>query len=172
MRNYFLKTERIGFAVWTGEDTILAERLWGDPEVTRYIVSGGRMNPAGVHCRLEKEMECQNAHGIQYWPIFSLETDEFMGCCGLHPHGSDPQVFEMGVHLLKEQWHKGYATEACTAVIERAFRVLGADRLFAGHNPENLVSKKLLGCLRFRYVGDEYYPPTGLLHPSYRLDRF
>jgi len=75
------------------------------------------------------------------------------------------------VHLIKEQWHKGNATEACSAVIEHAFHVLGADWLFAGHNPENLASKQLLRSLGFQYMHDEYFPMTGLMHPSYRLDR-
>jgi RimJ/RimL family protein N-acetyltransferase len=150
----------------------LAESLWGDPEVTKYLVSGGRMDSIGVSERLESEMECQRIHGIQYWPVFFLETSEFIGCCGLHPHGAAPNVFEMGVHLIKEQWHKGNAAEACSAVIEHAFHVLEADWLFAGHNPQNLSSKKLLGSLGFHYLKDEYYPATGLMHPSYRLDRF
>jgi ribosomal-protein-alanine N-acetyltransferase len=172
MRSYFLRTERLGFAAWTGDDMTLAERLWDDPEVTRYIVSGGRMDPAGARERLEIEMECHRAHGIQYWPVFFLETSEFIGCCGLHPHGANPKVFEMGVHLTKEHWHSGNATEACSAVIEYAFHVLQADWLFAGHNPQNLASKRLLERLGFHYLKDEYYPPTGLIHPSYRLDRF
>ena len=42
MRDYFMKTERIGFSVWTGSDIDLAKRLWGNPEVTKYICAAGR----------------------------------------------------------------------------------------------------------------------------------
>jgi hypothetical protein len=42
--------------------------------------------------------------------------------------------------------------------------------LFAGHNPANQASRELLARLGFRYTHDELYPPTGLMHPSYRLD--
>lgn len=44
-RTFFLKTDRIGFSQWEETDGDLAELLWGDPEVTRYICAlrfGGR----------------------------------------------------------------------------------------------------------------------------------
>ena len=50
-----------------------------------------------------------------------------------------------------------------------AFNTLGVKGLFAGHNPANEASRRLLEKLGFRYTHDEYYPPTGLNHPSYRL---
>lgn len=40
-REFFLKTNRIGFSRWTPEDFKLAELLWGDPEVTKYICASG-----------------------------------------------------------------------------------------------------------------------------------
>ena len=41
------------------------------------------------------------------------------------------------------------------------------DNLFAGHNPKNSASKKLLTKIGFKFIRDEYYAPTGLMHPSY-----
>jgi RimJ/RimL family protein N-acetyltransferase len=54
-------------------------------------------------------------------------------------------------------------------VIEYAFNILGVKALFAGHSPANEASRRLLEKLGFRYTHDEYYPPTGLNHPSYLL---
>ena len=42
-REYFLTTERLGFSWWTGEDLELANGLWEDPQVCRYIWTAGRM---------------------------------------------------------------------------------------------------------------------------------
>ena len=50
-----------------------------------------------------------------------------------------------------------------------AFNTLGVKGLFAGHNPGNAASRRVLEKLGFRYTHDEYYPPTGLNHPSYLL---
>lgn len=49
------------------------------------------------------------------------------------------------------------------------FEILKADKLFAGHNPNNKASQKVLQKLGFVYIGDEFYEPTGLYHPSYEL---
>lgn len=57
--------------------------------------------------------------------------------------------------------------EVGTAAIKYAYEVLGAKMLFAGHNPKNVASGKALRKLGFEYVRDEYYEPTGLMHPSY-----
>jgi hypothetical protein len=45
------------------------------------------------------------------------------------------------------------------------------EALFTGHNPASDASRARLARLGFRHTHDELYPPTGLLHPSYRLDR-
>lgn len=55
--------------------------------------------------------------------------------------------------------------------MEYAFKVLKADALFAGHNPKNIASAALLKKLGFKYIYDEFYPPTGLYHPSYLLTK-
>ena len=77
----------------------------------------------------------------------------------------------MGFHLCPEFWGKGYATEAANAVIDYAFGQLHAEGLFAGHNPKNTVSGKILTKLGFEYIGDEFYAPTRLYHPSYEMRR-
>lgn len=36
-RDFFLRTNRIGFSKWEKGDRKLAELLWGDPDVTQII---------------------------------------------------------------------------------------------------------------------------------------
>lgn len=98
--------------------------------------------------------------------VFELATNDLIGCCGLRPYKINE--YAIGFHLRPEFWRHGYAAEAANAVIEYAFTVLKAEKLFAGHNPNNIKSRKLLEKLGF-YIGDEFYEPTGLYHPSYEL---
>lgn len=79
------------------------------------------------------------------------------------------QIAEIGCHLQPEFCGQGYAAEAMIAVINHA-RKRGFAKLFAGHNPQNNASQKMLQKLGFCYIGNEFYPPTGLDHPSYELD--
>ena len=76
---------------------------------------------------------------------------------------------ELGVHVASLYWRQGYALEAASSVIEHAFTVRGVRTIFAGHNPENVASRRLLERLCFVYTHDEFYAPTGLKHPSYLL---
>lgn len=78
--------------------------------------------------------------------------------------------YEIGFHLCPEFWGKGYAKETADVTIDYAFSVLKAKKLFAGHNPNNIASRKVLGKLGFSYVGDEFYEPIGLFHPSYERE--
>jgi RimJ/RimL family protein N-acetyltransferase len=170
MREYFLRSDRLGFSRWRTTDLPLALALWGDPRVTRYIAAHP-LTPREVELRLEREIEMERAHGIQYWPIFLLATDEHVGCCGLRVRESEPEVPELGFHFAARHWRQGYALEAASCAIEHAFTVRNARALFAGHNPANEASRALLGRLGFVHTHDELYPPTGLEHPSYRLER-
>ena len=79
------------------------------------------------------------------------------------------KVYEVGFHLRPPFWGRGIATEAATAVLSHAFRTLEVDAVFVGHNPKNDKSRRLLLKLGFRYTHDEFYQPTGLMHPSYLL---
>ncbi len=170
VKEYFLKTERLGFSTWGEGDLDLATSLWGDPQVTRLICASGVFSPGEIQARLQTEIDNLATYGIQYWPIFSLETGELVGCCGLRPFNTDLDigVVELGFHIRSPFWGQRYAYEAGKAVLIYAFDVLGAKEVAAGHHPQNTASKKVLQRLGFRYSHDEFYPPTGLNHPSYR----
>jgi RimJ/RimL family protein N-acetyltransferase len=79
---HFMRSERLGFRVWTVDDLELALGLWGDADVTPHI--GGPFSRDQVRARLEREIAMQAEHGTQYWPVFLL-TGEHVGCCGLLP---------------------------------------------------------------------------------------
>jgi [ribosomal protein S5]-alanine N-acetyltransferase len=166
---YFLNTARIGFRCWSNDDLPLAMALWGDREVTRFI--GGPFTREQVEERLSREIASMRTHRIQYWPLFLLVNGEFAGCGGLRPYNLSERFLELGVHLLPAFWRQGLAEEAARAAIAHAFTVLGANALFAGHHPKNQASRKLLEKLGFAFTHEEFYPPTGLQHPSYLLRR-
>ena len=166
---YVLQTERLGFRKWREEDLDLAIELWGDFEVTKLFDARGAFSKEQVQDRLLREIATEQQFGVQYWPMFLLEDGEHVGACGLRPYDIEKQIFELGFHIRSDRWGKGYATEAARKVIEYAFEDLKLSGLFAGHHPENAASRHLLLKLGFRYTHDEFYEPTGLMHPSYFL---
>lgn len=167
MHEFFLRTPRLGFSIWNENDISDALELWGNPEVTKFIVADGIMLKEQVQQRLKKEIEIYSISNIQYWPIYLIETNQNVGCCGLRPYDLENNILEMGIHLKEQYWGKGFALEACSAIIKYAFNTLKVSTLFAGHNPKNTASAGLLKKLGFTYMHDEFYPATGLYHPSY-----
>lgn len=167
MSTYFLRTARLGFRRWTEDDLPLARALWSDPQVSRFISKDG-FDDDYIRARLAREMADQARTGRQYWPVFQLANDAHIGCCGLRTRdvGAFP---EFGVHLRPEFWGRGYALEAGRGVLAYGFSQLGLTELFAGHHPDNTVSAKMLLRLGFEPSHRELYPPTGLMHPCYRL---
>lgn len=167
MRINFIETARLGFSLWREDDIDLAMALWGDPLVSKYIGKGGVFTERQISERLKSEIHNQVRYGVQYWPVHTKDTGEFIGCCGLRPYDVDKAMYELGFHLMSACWGKGYGTEAARAVVDYAYDPLGASGLFSGHHPNNLASAKVLGKLGFAYSHDELYAPTGLCHPSY-----
>jgi RimJ/RimL family protein N-acetyltransferase len=168
-KEYFMKTEHIGFSYWTDVDLELAIQLWGEKDVTRYISATGEFTQQNIIDRLRVEINNGKKYQVQYWPIFDLMKGELIGCCGLRPFKTEQHSYEIGFHLRKIYWGQGYAYEAATGVIQYAFKELNAVKLYAGHHPQNRGSRKLLTRLGFQYIGDNFYEPTGLYHPSYEM---
>ncbi len=166
---YFLTSKRLGFRTWALENLELAVGLWGDIEVTKLFDGRGPLSQEQVQARLDQEIASQSEHGVQYWPIFLLETGDHVGSAGLRPYDLSQRIFEIGFHIRSDCWSQGYASEAARAVITYAFSSLKLAGLFAGHNPKNEASRNLLLKLGFRYTHDEFYKPTGLQHPAYLL---
>jgi ribosomal-protein-alanine N-acetyltransferase len=165
---YFLTSSRLGFRRWTTEDLPLAAQLWGDPSVTGLF--GGPYTPEAVRARLELEMRQARKSGVQYWPVFLLENAEHVGCAGLRPC-SGPRTLELGFHLRPRFWGKGIATEAARAIVRYGFEVLDLDAIFAGHHPSNTASRNVLVKLGFARTGEEFYPPSGVVEPTYLLSK-
>jgi [ribosomal protein S5]-alanine N-acetyltransferase len=165
--SYFLTTPRLGFRQWTDAGLPLAVSLWSDPEVTRLI--GGPLSEEAVAQKLADDISSMNLHGVQYWPLFYLVTEEFAGCAGLRPYQPKEKIYELGFHLRPAFWRQGLAEEAGRAVIAYAFETIQARSLFAGHHPANAASRRVLEKLGFLFTHEELYPPTGLKHPSYSL---
>src|ERR1700753_3194830 len=96
--DYFLKSKRLAFRRWRADDQALAGKLWGDLQVTR-LFSREPFSEQQVEDRLRTEIERNLNCGLQYWPIFQLDDDDFVGCCGLRPYRPAEEIAELGFHL-------------------------------------------------------------------------
>ena len=166
----FLSTKRLFFSHWLTQDYDKALKLWGNPNVTRFIANINSTEK-DVKKLLEEEIQNESEHGVQYWPFYSKSSHEFIGCCGLAFYPLIESTYELGCHICEEFWGNRFAEEASIAVIKYAFLYLNAEALFARHNPNNVSSKNILLRLGFKYTGTEYLESTQLYHPAYLLNK-
>ncbi len=171
MDQHVFKTERLGFSLWNKSDTEVATSLWSHPDVMRLLSATGTYTPEQIAERLTREIQNQELYGVQYWKLYTLETSEFIGCCGLKPYHEETNIYELGFQLLPSFWNKGYASEAARFSLSYALELLKAKNIFAGHHPQNESSAKLLAKLGFKAFTTEFYEPTGLTHPLYSYFR-
>ncbi|MBQ9733423.1 MAG: GNAT family N-acetyltransferase [Clostridia bacterium] len=67
---------------------------------------------------------------------------------------TEPDIYEIGWIFNRRFWRNGYAYEACSALIRRAFERLGAEEIFAETN-DSQKSLPLMEKLGMGYVGLE-----------------
>ena len=164
---YFLRSERLKFRWWKENDLPLAQQLWGDDAVS--VPLGGPFSPAQVAERLARQIAHRAEIGSQYWPMFLADNGDFVGCAGLKPWRVKDRIPELGYHLVPAMWGRGLATEAVHAVSRYGFETLGLPELFAGHHPGNQASANVLLKAGFVYTGEAFYPPSGMVEPTYSL---
>lgn len=97
-------------------------------------------------------------YGFGLWSVVKKETGEIIGRCGLSPVVDDisPQGrIEIG-YLMGVEYRKcGYAYEACKAILEYAFEVLGCPDITAVIHQGNYPSQRLAEKLGFVRVKKE-----------------
>ena len=114
---------------------------------------------------------------MQYWALFERVFEgsggAFAGCCGLRRwvYTPDETNYEVGFHIVKRCWGRGFATEAAEGALDYAWRELRLAKIYAGHHPDNHASRHILNKLGFTFLDTVFYEPTGLLHPSYVCQR-
>ena len=140
-----------------------------DANTCMMIDARGRLTAQQVEERLRAEIDRERSSGVQYWALFDHRNGDFVGCGGLRPWIYTPgeRNFELGFHLVKRSWGKGLATEAALGALDYAWQKLRLSKVYAGHHPDNRASQRILKKLGFEFVGDIFYEPTGLMHPSY-----
>ena len=160
-------TKRLEFRWWQADDGDRAFALWGDAEVNTWL---GAMNGAdrkATDARLLMEMQCTFTDHAQYWPCFTHDDGGHVGAVGLRRKGE--RCWELGVHLRREYWGRGLASEAAAAVANFGFDALEAESLFGGHHPDNTGSARMLTGLGFTYTHDGLF--DGLPDRCYTLTR-
>jgi RimJ/RimL family protein N-acetyltransferase len=142
-------------------DELALVALDSDVEVMRYIGSRGGTREQIVE-RVRHRINAD--HGpLGWWLIENLADGAFQGVAALLPMPEGEDV-ELAYRLAHASWGRGIATEAASALVERAFTRGGLLHLVAVAFPENVASQHVLEKLGFRYDGMTDYKEFRVAH--------
>ena len=148
MTDVFVETERLILRRLTDADVDNLTDLDSDPEVM-FFINGGRPTPRD---EIERDIlpallsYYERDAGFGFWAAVERESGTFIGWFHLRPppEGGSPDEPELGYRLKRSAWGRGYATEGSRALIDKAFRELGARRVFAQTMAVNGASRRVM----------------------------
>ncbi|NRQ37620.1 GNAT family N-acetyltransferase [Nonomuraea sp. NN258] len=144
----YLETERLVLRRLAESDADDLVALHNDPEVMFYI-NGGRPTPREEVVGEELPVFMDRL----FLAAIEKSTGAFLGWFHLRAQRGEPEDEpELGYRLHKSAWGKGYATEGSRALVDHAFRVLGARRVYAETMTVNTASRRVMEKSGLRYV--------------------
>jgi [ribosomal protein S5]-alanine N-acetyltransferase len=163
-----IRTERLTLRPFAQSDARAMLRIYGDPEVMRYVGTGAVADLLDAHAMLGEYIRHQRRHGFSFWAVCESDRGEPIGDAGLYRSRRRPREIELGYTLAREVWGRGYATEAGSACVAAA-RLLGLRRVVAITDPLNVASQHVLEKLGLHAAGRRM--AYGREHLLYRLDQ-
>jgi diamine N-acetyltransferase len=137
MKNAFLIGERIYLRPLEKSDAATLEAYINDPEVTRTLCVHRPMN-------LERELEFIER-------VAKAETDVVLG---LHRLDFKDRKAELGISIgAKEEWDKGYGTEAVRLMVRYSFLTLNLNRVYLRAIEHNARAIRVYEGVGFRKEG-------------------
>ncbi len=117
-------------------------RVYGDPEVMRFIPGGALSDESAVRSLLERYADAQERQGFSSWAVVDRQTGRPIGDAGFGIFEPTGEV-ELGYTLARDSWGQGYATEAARACLEAGLEQIAAPRIIAVVDAENEASLRV-----------------------------
>lgn len=137
-----LHTQRLTLREFEPGDLDALAAILSDPETMRYYPAP--FDRAAVADWIARNRTRYANDGYGLWAMILNSTAELIGDCGLVRQSVDGvDEIEIGYHVRRDLWGRGYASEAARACRDYGFARLGADRLISLIRPENLASRRV-----------------------------
>ena len=147
-----LSTERLILRPFNDDDLMALHRIWSDPQTIWW---------GAITTIDESRTLLARAIAIGW---FAVEHEgAVLGDVFVRPSKHDSDALELGYHFVSTEWGKGFATEACRAVLA----TLRRQRVQATIVPGNARSRRVATKLGMTIVGQ--VTEAGLLHDLWEV---
>jgi RimJ/RimL family protein N-acetyltransferase len=154
-----IKTERLVLRKPRIEDAADLAVAYADPETMRFMGDGSTATREQVAEGIAQWLERWETWGLSLFCLERRSDGRVIGRAGFLLW--DPETWqvpgdevELGWLLARDQWGRGYATEAASALRDWAFQERGLTRLISLINHENLRSIRVAEAIGERHERD------------------
>lgn len=138
-----LETEQLLLRELTLEDLPAWHAILSDPETMRYYPQP--FDEAKTRSWIDWNLANYREYGFGLWAVVLKETGAFVGDCGItmqNIHGDGRLYPEIGFHIGRPYWRRGYASQAASACLRYAFAHTGFDEVFCYQKWTNVPSRR------------------------------
>ena len=137
-----LETSRLLLRELTLDDVDGLLEIFGDPEAMWAYPS--TKDRAETERWIERSIRSYRVNGWGLWAVIRRDDGRFLGDCGMLLQPVDgAEVAELGYHIVRSEWRRGYATEAALACRDWYFANPANDRLVSIIWPPNTASRRV-----------------------------
>ncbi|MGD9200292.1 MAG: GNAT family N-acetyltransferase [Chitinispirillia bacterium] len=148
---YILETERLKLRQIKIKDFPLLYEILSDEETMRYYPRPYQKSDVEEFINGNIRSYSENGYGL--WAMMLKDTGLFIGECGITNQNIDGDIVpEIGYHVNKGFWKKGYATEAADGCLNYGFDILGLRTIYIHTAVNNVPSYRVAEKLGFTKV--------------------
>lgn len=144
-----LTTERLVLRETAERDVEAVFAMESDPIAMRYWSKPPMQDISEAVASVQRAMGFFPARDSLRWSIARSTDDRMLGHASLFNFNEQSGRADLGYGLARAHWGQGFMHEALVAVVDYAFGPLGARRLEADCDPDNLGSIRALERLGF-----------------------
>ena len=164
-----IETERLILREYTPDDFDALYEIMSDPETMQHYPAP--FDEARTRNWIDWNLDNYKKYGFGLWAVVLKETGEFIGDCGITIQNIDGELLpEIGYHIHKKYWRRGFAKEAARAVRDWVFRNTEYDTVYSYMKYTNIGSYSTALANGMRKV-KEYPDPKNTVSYAYAITR-
>ena len=164
-----IETERLLLRPYTLSDFDSLYEIQSDPETMQHYPAP--FDEEKTRNWITWNLDNYEKYGFGLWAVVLKETGEFIGDCGITLQNIDGEILpEIGYHIHKKYWRRGFAKEAARAVRDWGFRNTQYDIFYSYMKYTNIGSWSTALANGMKKV-KEYPDPKNTISYAYAITR-
>ena len=164
-----IETQRLILREFTFDDFDALHEILSDAQTMQHYPAP--FDEAQTRGWIAWNLENYEKYGFGLWAVVLKETGELIGDCGISRQNIDGQMLpEIGYHVHRKYWRRGFGKEAAGAVRDWAFEHTDYDVLYSYMKYTNVASYRTAMANGMKKV-KEYADPKNTVSYAYAITK-